>query len=133
MKVLVAEDDPTALEALVLLLDAEGHEAVGARTGTEAVRRWKEAAPEVAILDYRLPDMTGLEVLAKVRADAPRPRRVFLLTGQYLSARARRLAAELGVRVFRKPIAPGEFLRVVRRDVPSPALTRVALPAQGGH
>lgn len=51
------------------------------RLGHEAIERAAESAYDIVLLDYRLPDLTGLEVLAKLRASHP-DLAVLLMTSQ---------------------------------------------------
>lgn len=67
------DDHEAVLSALASLLHEEGFAVVGvARTGAEAVQLLTEHAPHFAVLDFRLPDMTGLEVAREsVRLGSP--------------------------------------------------------------
>lgn len=66
-RVLVVDDNGDAAEAIVLLLSARGHHATMAATGRKALEIAAKLAPEVAILDIGLPDMTGGELAARLR------------------------------------------------------------------
>lgn len=113
MRIVVAEDNPTARAALVALLRDEGHEPEGVSTGTEAIAACARIRPDVVILDYKLPDMTGLDLLAKVGRNGDGSPRVFLMTGQRLGRKTCEAAAGMGALVFRKPLRVPEFLGVV--------------------
>lgn len=66
--VLVAEDDEIAAELLETLLRRVGYEVRLARDGAEALRMVDQApTPDVVLLDWMLPEMTGLEVCRRVR------------------------------------------------------------------
>ena len=68
MKILMAEDDEVSRRILELTLTAWGHRAVITQNGTEA---WsilqREDAPRLAILDWMMPGMDGIEVCRRVR------------------------------------------------------------------
>jgi two-component system KDP operon response regulator KdpE len=111
--ILIAEDDSTTRWALAELLRAEGHQAVTVANGREAVEAVPKVRPDLVIVDYGLPDMSGLNVVEKIVPEAGAPM-ALIVTGQYLSRQVRETAAVLGVRIFRKPISPTEFLEFVR-------------------
>lgn len=109
-RILVVDDDQDFLESVQMVLIEEGHETVSAASGREALDRYKEIAPDLVLLDYRMPGMDGYETFVRIiglDADA----RV-IITSAYaidgnsrLAARDRSLRALLG-----KPI-PLEALR----------------------
>lgn len=67
--VLVAEDDDAAADMLEMLLTRVGYEVRIARNGTEALRMVEESPPpDVLLLDWMLPEITGLEVCRQIRA-----------------------------------------------------------------
>ena len=70
IRVLIVEDDPTAAEALALHVGrVPGFGVVGhVRTGGEALRRAAAGGLDLVLLDIYLPDMSGLEVLRRLRA-----------------------------------------------------------------
>ncbi|MFR9773012.1 response regulator transcription factor [Nocardia sp. SC052] len=79
--VLVVDDEPVLAEMMSMALRYEGWEVTTAGDGRTAVAKTREARPDVVVLDVMLPDMTGLEVLGKLRAqysDLP----VLLLTAK---------------------------------------------------
>lgn len=67
--VLVVEDDPTSAEALVAYLDRMAGFAVAGQVGTgvEALQRLAVADVDLVLLDIHLPDMSGLDVLRRLR------------------------------------------------------------------
>ena len=79
VRIVLVDNDPMALEVIELDLRLEGHEIVGtACAGDEAVQLIIEVAPDVAVLDYRMPPgIDGLEVARRVRRRAPDVRMVF--------------------------------------------------------
>ncbi|MFI6996560.1 response regulator transcription factor [Nocardia sp. NPDC050175] len=71
VQVLVVDDEPMLAEMLSMALRYEGWEVSSASDGRSAVTIGRETRPDVVVLDVMLPDMTGLEVLAKLRERMP--------------------------------------------------------------
>ncbi len=69
--ILVVDDDVTVRETLVEFFETFGHTARGAGTASEARALAAEHAPDVVLLDLRLPDASGLVLLDALRADDP--------------------------------------------------------------
>lgn len=87
ISVVVADDHPIFLDGVLgALARRDDLEVVGsARDGGEALRLVRELRPQVAMLDLRLPVMTGVEVLHAIRRD-DLPTRVLILSGELASA-----------------------------------------------
>ena len=67
--ILVADDDEDILNLVCLRLEHVGYEVVRARTGAEAVRLASERQPAVCVLDVQMPELTGYEVIERLRDD----------------------------------------------------------------
>ncbi|NOR53432.1 MAG: response regulator [Candidatus Aminicenantes bacterium] len=65
--ILVIDDDPLIRKTLSSHLTKEGYEVLQAENGEEGFQKYKESFPALVILDIRLPDMDGLEVLSKIK------------------------------------------------------------------
>jgi DNA-binding NarL/FixJ family response regulator len=80
IRILLVEDNDVYRDSLVFLVRrAEGIEVVGAvADGASALRACEELAPDVVVLDYRLPDVDGAEVAAELRGRCPDAVVVFL-------------------------------------------------------
>ncbi|AZQ67500.1 phosphate regulon transcriptional regulatory protein PhoB [Silicimonas algicola] len=66
--VLVIEDEPAQREVLAYNLQAEGYGVTHAETGDEALIAVEEAQPDVIILDWMLPGVSGIEVCRRLKA-----------------------------------------------------------------
>jgi two-component system response regulator AtoC len=69
--VLVIDDDPLIRKTLTSYLSKKGFEAVAAEDGEEGIQKYEEHIPDLVILDIRLPDVDGLEVLGRIREKNP--------------------------------------------------------------
>ncbi len=80
--VLVVDDDRDTVEAIAVILEAEGHTCTKARSGKEALELCKSKKFDCMLLDVTLGDTSGIAV-AKALAQTPdiRPRHVVLLSG----------------------------------------------------
>jgi two-component system phosphate regulon response regulator PhoB len=66
-KILVVEDEPSQMELLSYNLDVEGYDVFHAETGEEALLLLKEHTIHLVILDWMLPEVSGLEVCRQIR------------------------------------------------------------------
>src|SRR5256714_2968865 len=71
VRVLVVDDEATLAELVSMALRMEGWEVRSAGDGTEAVRIARDFRPDAVVLDVMLPDFSGLEVLRRMRSEAP--------------------------------------------------------------
>jgi two-component system response regulator AtoC len=78
--VLIVDDQPTIRKSLRHLLERKGYRACEADSGTTAIQTAQAEEPEVILLDLRLPDGDGLEILERLQGVCPEAA-VILLTG----------------------------------------------------
>jgi len=69
-KILVVEDNPDCLQMFGFFLRHMGYEPIEAQDGREAIYYAKNARPDLIILDWGHPDMSGLDVLALLKQDS---------------------------------------------------------------
>ncbi len=72
LDILIAEDEPAQREMLGGFLAKEGHHVIVAANGEEALERVKAHTLDLAIVDYKMPGLTGLEVLKRAKLLNPR-------------------------------------------------------------
>ncbi|MBF0466011.1 MAG: sigma-54-dependent Fis family transcriptional regulator [Nitrospirae bacterium] len=70
LRVLVAEDEQITLEHLLYILGKEGYTATGVSNGTEAWAKLAEHDFDVLITDIKMPGMTGIELLHKIKENS---------------------------------------------------------------
>ena len=67
--ILVADDSGVVRELIVFRLERSGYRVVAASDGGEALRIARDQMPDLAILDVMMPNLTGIEVTQRLRAD----------------------------------------------------------------
>jgi len=72
-RILLVDDEPNILAAIVPLLKSRGFDVVTAMTGRAALEAVEREAPDVIILDLGLPDIDGVVVCSEIRADHSTP------------------------------------------------------------
>ncbi len=117
-KILYIEDNHInicLLERMVRRLD---YRVVTATKGAEGLLRFADDRPDVVIVDYRLPDMRGTEVIQHIRQSPGYPVPIIVLTADH-SAAARRECDEAGCDAFiTKPIKRDQLHRALKRVIP---------------
>ncbi|MBC3477176.1 MULTISPECIES: response regulator [Pseudomonas] len=111
-RVLVVDDEQTLAQNLQSYLQAQGLEVHVAHDGASGIGLAESLAPDVIVLDYRLPDMEGFQVLQSAREKNRQCH--FVLITAHPTVEVRERAAELGVtHVLFKPFPLAELARVI--------------------
>jgi DNA-binding NtrC family response regulator len=79
-RILVVDDDETILTTMKTILQKEGYLVDVASTGKEAIQKTQEETYNVALLDIRLPDIEGIDLLKLLKDNIPRTRKI-MVTG----------------------------------------------------
>jgi DNA-binding response OmpR family regulator len=111
-RILVVDDEENIRALVETYLKNDGYDVVTAATGEDAVEKVASAAPDLVILDVRLPGIDGFEVLRRIRKQSD----VFVIM---LTARAEELDTLVGLEVgaddyVTKPFSPRELVARVR-------------------
>ncbi|MFU8858487.1 MAG: hybrid sensor histidine kinase/response regulator [Deferrisomatales bacterium] len=126
-RVLVIEDDPSALELIEKVLEAGGMTSVLTPRGEEGLRLARETRPAAITLDLLLPGMDGWKVLRELKAD-PATRNIPVAIVSCLDSRERGLRA--GADAFLvKPLDRKELVRTLHRLVADPVASEDAREA----
>lgn len=127
--VLVIDDDSVVAEFYRRSLLAAGFAVDIAHSGSEGIRAARERAFSAVVLDIRLPDMDGLEVLKAISAER-RDARIVIVSG-YLTIGVTIDAASLGVHsILEKPVASERLIGAIKAHtfrMPSSVSTKVHL------
>jgi DNA-binding NtrC family response regulator len=70
-RILIIDDEPTALDLLQRILSAEGYEVVLATNGREGVERFQQYPCDLVVTDMVMPEKDGLQTILDLRLDAP--------------------------------------------------------------
>ncbi len=79
-RILIIDDDDNIRKVLQTILEDEGYLVETATTGTEGIEKSKTSFYNLALIDFRLPDMEGIELLSKLRPTTPKMRKI-MVTG----------------------------------------------------
>ena len=123
IRVLVVDDEPSLAELLASVLRYEGWDIQTAGDGASAVRAAREFRPDAIVLDIMLPDFDGLEVLRRVRQDAPNVCVLFLTARDAVEDRVAGITAG-GDDYVTKPFSLEEVLARLRGLLRRANLTR---------
>jgi DNA-binding response OmpR family regulator len=116
----IADDEDDILMLVDAVLRNAGFDVVGARTGTEALSEIRSLRPQLVVLDLSMPELDGLEVLRRVRADpelVDTP--VVILTARAQESDVALGYAEGASRYVRKPFRPKELAALAQELVQS--------------
>lgn len=139
-RILVVDDHAVVREGLVSLLQRYGDLQVVAEAadGASAIRLYRQHRPDVVVLDMRLPDASGAEVTAAIRADFPQAR--LLILSSFDGDEEIYRALQAGARGYLlKDSTREELLAAIRavaagqRRIPAPVAERLAERVEGAE
>jgi DNA-binding NtrC family response regulator len=113
-RVLIIDDERSILDTVQLLLRGEGFDVVTAQKPAEAMAQVAEIAPDLVLSDIRMPGMTGLDVLATMRAHDPEVP-VILMTAQASLQTAMQAVNEGAFYYLQKPFSNADLVALCRR------------------
>lgn len=115
--ILVVDDDGDVREMLCRMLEQDGHRAVPAEGGRQALEQLNSLTPDLVITDVVMPEVDGLEVLLKLRSLAPSAGALVMSGGGRAAPELSLEAARnLGVcAVLHKPFTRAEMLCAVHQ------------------
>ena len=113
-KVLVVDDEFHIVQVVAIKLRNNGYTVVTADNGAEAYRLACEAKPDVIITDYQMPQMSGLELIEKLRQNAATANvPVLMLTARGFAIEDEQKQALKIVDCLSKPFSPREVLQSI--------------------
>jgi DNA-binding response OmpR family regulator len=123
-RILVVEDHPESAELLQMILETEGYEARCVETGHNALRvfaarsanKTTEWRPDLILLDLRLPDMNGVDVVRELQKSQPAVPPVVLLSADSPQI-LENAASSVGATPVRKPFDFDDLYRAIESEL----------------
>ncbi len=111
--VLIVDDDESTCKSLSIILNKKGYETGTARTGQEALERVQERFFNVVLLDMKLPDTEGVELIVPLKRMYP-DMVILIITGHASLESAVRSSLEGALAYISKPLSMDSVLTAVR-------------------
>jgi two-component system, sensor histidine kinase RpfC len=117
LRILVAEDNATNQAIIRKLLESAGHTVILSSNGEEALDLYEQGHPELAVLDFNMPERNGLEVCTAIRTMEPTGTRLpVIILSASVTVEARDRARQAGADEFvGKPFEAANLLQVIDR------------------
>jgi DNA-binding NtrC family response regulator len=115
-RVLLVDDEPGLVSAVVQRLKLRHIYASGVTSGLDALRKAEEEAFDVAILDVRMPDIGGLDMLDQFREKYPHME-IVLMSGHGSSENAKEGVRLGAFEYLQKPVEIDDLVAVIQRAV----------------
>lgn len=109
-RVLLVDDNKWLVDAMAQLLEWEGYSCLTADNGTQGVLLAELHRPDIAVLDYELPDTDGAAIAQRLSANACRPGTVIMISGNDVPALPDLLSSRVIDHFMRKPVSPEALL-----------------------
>jgi CheY-like chemotaxis protein len=114
LRILVVDDDKDSADSMAMLLRIDGHDAVIAYTGSDALRISGDWQPHVILLDIGMPVMDGFEVARKLRERSASPAVTLIAVTGYTAHSASDRSKELGFDHYLfKPVDPNQLRNIL--------------------
>ena len=114
--ILVVDDDKTILRSLQAVLELEGYYVDTAESGQEAIEKSDSKLYNLALLDIKLPDMQGTDLLTKMHESMPKMMKIMVTGHPELENAVESL--NMGADAYlMKPVSPRILLRTVKEKL----------------
>jgi DNA-binding NtrC family response regulator len=119
MKIIVVDDEPTIVLMCRRLLEAQGHAVHGFTSAQAALAQLEAEDAELLVVDYKMPELDGLELIKRAWAMRPGVRVVMITAHGTREVMAQASASGVQTIVL-KPFTPAELAEGVARAVGEP-------------
>ena len=131
-KILVADDDRTTRFAISSMLKSAGYTVTAVKNGVEAMRNIQHGSFDLAFLDIWMPELTGLEILARIRAGESHPK-IVIMTSDNTPETLLRAVREQAYEYMTKPFPPKEAVEVAQRALKNDASPPIEIISAKPH
>lgn len=115
-RILVVDDDENIRNTLKPVLEEEGYVVDVAKDGYEAIAMTVQALYNIALIDIRLPDMSGVELLTRMRDTVPKMRKI-MITGYPSVQNAIEAVNRKADAYLVKPVDVEKLLKTIRAHI----------------
>ena len=112
--ILVVDDEPVIVESARKILSAEGYVVRTANTAESALSMLRDEAPDIALVDLKLPELSGMDLLGIVKKEFPHMG-VIVMTGYTTEENALAAMQNGAVAFLPKPFSFEELLSAIQR------------------
>jgi DNA-binding response OmpR family regulator len=116
VRILIVDDDENIRKTLQTIFENQGYVVDLAATGNEAIKMSQKTAYNVALLDIRLPDMEGVELLKLMKDSVPKIRKIMLTGYPSMENAISSLNKNADVYLI-KPVGAEKLLNVVKEQL----------------
>lgn len=131
-KILVADDDRATRFAISTMLRKAGYAVTAVKDGAQALRNIQQTSFDLAFLDIWMPELTGLEVLARVRVGESHPK-IIIMTSAGTPETVLRAIREQAYEYLSKPFPPKEAVEVAQRALKHDASSPIEVISTRPH
>jgi two-component system repressor protein LuxO len=122
VNIVVLDDEPSIVQMCVKVLQSQGHAVEGFTSAADALAHLERAAADLLVVDYKMPELTGIDFIKRAWSLRPDMRVVMITAHGTREVIAR--ANETGVNVVLKPFTPGELTRGIAQALGGEELPR---------
>lgn len=118
-QILVVDDEPVWLRVLTQILKSKGYDVKEAASGADALKTLKSYVPDLILLDVRMPDMNGFDLLDQIKKLPKLAEKPVVFVSAMDDFHAKKVARELGAADYLlKPIDEREVSSVLAKFLP---------------
>ena len=110
--ILIIDDDKSILRFFSLILQKEGYETNTAETGEEAIEKISERSYDLALIDVKLPDMDGMDLLKTINSTNPKMIKIVITGFASIENGVKALDSNADAYLV-KPVKPEELIRII--------------------
>jgi DNA-binding response OmpR family regulator len=113
-RIFIVEDDREIRRMLTIVLEAAGAQVATAASANAALESLATCTPDVLVVDWNLPDMSGGDLIAAIRTAGHAPRSpALIVTGGLMPDEARRVGETIGTHLLQKPFRPAALVGAI--------------------